>query len=125
MTKKDTGKTINENVREMRENFRDFGQNMWYVGLGAVATVEERSQGMFNGLIEKGKKFDERDKTFLEQTVTKASAQVRDFSKKVEDGFKGGTRMVLNRFGIPTHEQIQDLIQRVDKLNAKVDKLSA
>lgn len=125
MTKKDTGKTINENMREMRENLRGFGQNMWHVGLGAVATVEERGHDMFNELREKGEKFDKRDKTFVEDTFSKATTQVREFGKKVEDGFKGGTRMVLNRFGIPTHEQIQDLIERVDKLNAKVDKLSA
>ena len=126
MTKKETTrKTIKENVEEMRENLRDFGQNVWFAGLGAVATVEEKGSGMVQDLIDRGKKFEEREETFVKKTLDQANEQVKTFGKKLEDTVKDGTRVVLNRFGVPTHGQIQDLIDRVDKLNAKVDKMSA
>ncbi len=126
MTKKETTrKTIRENVDEMRDNLRGFGENVWFAGLGAVSAVEEKGSGMFQDLIDRGKKFDEREETFVKKTVERANDQIKDFSRKVEGTFKDGTRAVLNRFGVPTHGQIQDLIDRVDKLNAKVDKLSA
>lgn len=126
MTKKEAAhKTVRQNMNEMRDNLRDLSKNVWFAGLGAVAMVEEKGSSMVNDLIDRGKQFDEREETFVKKTVHKANDQVKSLGKKVEDTFKDGTRVMLNRFGVPTHEQIQDLIERVDKLNAKVDKLGA
>lgn len=103
----------------------ELGRNVWLAGLGAVMNLEEEGSRYFRELVEKGRKFDERDKTPVEKTFHEATARVREFTGKVETGVRDATRPVLNRFGIPSHDQIQELIDRVDRLNEKIGKEKA
>ncbi len=112
-------------IGKIGRGLRELGEDVIHVGLGALATAEEKGGNLVNDLLEKGKNRDDRDETLIEKSLHRAADQFKGLGGRIERGVKGGTESVLNRVGIPTHDQLEDLIERVDKLNTKVDKLNA
>ncbi len=114
-------------------------RDVWMAGIGALSSVEEAGQAVFDELVRKGETWErESRQKLLSAGATaagaaegaKATAQdlarapVRlaagaeaQIQRMVEDSVEG----VLHRIGVPTHEEVQDLIRRVDALTRKVE----
>jgi|GEM_PF-438951 len=123
----------------LAENARE----VWMAGIGALSTVEEAGQAVFDELVKKGELWERESRQKLvgakQQAGTaaeKAVAAAQDLGKKpgqlaaeaeaqlqriVEDTVEG----VLHRLGVPTHEEVRELIRRVESLSGKVDTLTA
>jgi poly(hydroxyalkanoate) granule-associated protein len=123
----------------LAENARD----VWMAGIGALSTVEEMGAGLFQQLVHKGEHWEQESRKKLTAATKQAGAAVEgaratagDLGQKplawtsavearverlVEESIEG----VLHRMNVPTHDEVQDLIERVTTLSAKVDVLSA
>lgn len=107
-----------------REDLSAAGRDVWLASLGAVALLEKESRTMFEALVEKGKTFETREKSMLDQLVQQAAGQVKMIGHRVESGLQDTSKAVLQRFGVPSHAEINALIARVEQLTAKVEAIS-
>ncbi len=119
---------IDMNIRarlgKTREDLAEAGRDVWLASLGAVALIEKEGRSMFAALVEKGKTFETREKGAVDRMIDDAAGQVRTIGKKVESGLQETSKAVLQRFGIPSHAEINSLIARVEQLTAKVEAIS-
>lgn len=121
----------------------DSAREVWMAGIGALSTVEEIGAGFFDQLVKKGENWEQESRKKLTAATKQAGAAVEgarataeSLSQKplawssaveaqveriVEESIEG----VLHRMNVPTHDEVQDLIQRVSTLSGKVDALSA
>ena len=121
----------------------DSAREIWMAGIGALSTVEEAGAEWFDGLVKKGEHWERESRKALTAATKQAGAAAEgakqtagDLAKKplqwssaaeaevqriVEQSVEG----VLHRMNVPTHDEVQDLIQRVQTLTGKVDALSA
>jgi poly(hydroxyalkanoate) granule-associated protein len=107
-----------------RQDLSDAGRDMWLAGLGALATIETRGRQTFESLVEKGKTFETTEHTTVDRVWQDATGRVRALGHRVESGLEETSRTILQRFGIPSHDEITALIARVEQLTAKVEALS-
>lgn len=112
-----------DNARKARKETIKAGRNVWLAGLGAVAYADEEARGLFDRLVNKGETFEKEDRFGVGKAVDKAGSEVRDFGQKIESGVQDTVGGVLHRAGVPTQEEIRILIDRVEKLTAKVEAL--
>ena len=123
----------------LAENARE----VWMAGIGALSTVEEMGAGLFQQLVRKGEDWEQESRKKLTAATRQAGAAVEgarataeSLSQKplawssaveaqverlVEESIEG----VLHRMNVPTHDEVQYLIERVTALSGKVDALSA
>lgn len=121
------------------ENARE----VWMAGIGALSTVEEAGQAIFDELVRKGEQWERESRQRLlgakeqaESAAGRARTAAQELGRKpgqlaaeaevqvqriVEESVEG----VLHRIGVPTHDEVRDLIHRVESLTGKVDALTA
>lgn len=107
-----------------REELSEAGRDVWLAGLGAVSLLEKESRTIFQNLVEKGKTFETREKSTVDRMLQEAADQVRTIGRQVESRLQDTSKAVLQRFGVPTHAEINALIARVEQLTAKVEAIS-
>ena len=110
--------------RTLREDLSEAGRGVWLASLGAVALIEKEGRSTFEMLVEKGRTFETRERPTLDRMFQNAADQMKALSKRVESGLQDTSRMVLQRFGVPSHAEINSLITRVEQLTAKVEAIS-
>lgn len=111
-------------TRTLREDLSEAGRDVWLASLGAVALIEKEGRSTFELLVEKGRTFETRERTTIDRVLQEAAGQVRALGKRVESGLQDTSKMVLQRFGVPSHAEINALIARVEQLTAKVEAIS-
>lgn len=115
---------IRSRLGKTRQEISEAGRDVWLASLGAVSLLEKEGRTVFEMLVEKGKTFETREKSVLEGMLSEATGQVRAISKRVESGLQDTSKAVLQRFGVPSHAEINALIARVEQLTAKVESIS-
>jgi poly(hydroxyalkanoate) granule-associated protein len=111
-------------ARTLRDDLSEAGRDVWLASLGAVALIEKEGRTTFEMLVDKGKTLETREKGMLDRLLQDATGQVRALGKRVESGLQETSQMVLQRFGVPSHAEINALITRVEQLTAKVEAMS-
>src|SRR5512135_3715189 len=115
---------LKSRLDKTREEISQAGREVWLASLGAVSLLEKEGRTMFERLVEKGKTFETREKSVIEGMINEATGQVRALGKQVEDRLQDTSKAVLQRFGVPSHAEINALIARVEQLTAKVESIS-
>ncbi len=115
---------IRSRLEKTREDLSEAGRDVWLASLGAVALIEKEGRTAFAALVEKGKTFETRERSVLDRMVHDAAGQMRAIGKRMESGLQDTSKAVLQRFGVPTHAEINSLIARVEQLTAKVEAIS-
>jgi poly(hydroxyalkanoate) granule-associated protein len=111
----------------MAANIRESANHIWLAGLGAYAKTQEEGEKLFESLIKEGEKFEKQARKTAEARIEEAKGKVIEFRNKatqqidrLEDLFQERVAHVLNRLGIPTQEDIQELAKRVEDLNQSI-----
>ena len=111
----------------MAANIRESANHIWLAGLGAYAKTQEEGEKLFQSLIKEGEKFEKQARKTAETRFEEAKGKVIEFRGKaseqfdrLEDLFQERVAQVLNRMGIPTQEDIQELSKRVEALNESI-----
>ncbi|MCC8987749.1 MAG: phasin family protein [Candidatus Contendobacter sp.] len=125
MAKKGKGETN----RPLSQSIQDSAHLIWLAGLGAFAKVGEEGGKLFETLIKEGEKVEKKARdaasATLEEVQEKAGetrGKVADTWDKVEQLFEDRLARVLNRMGVPSHDELQALTQRVDELQEMIKK---
>lgn len=112
--------TLKEGVGNFAADVQNNGRRVWLASLGMLSTVDERSRRAFEELVEKG----EARKVRLDASVDEALGKVKDFQGDVEQQVNARVGRTLERFGVPSSQQIQQLMDRVEQLHSKVEQLA-
>ncbi|MCH8568102.1 MAG: phasin family protein [Balneolales bacterium] len=113
------------------ESLTGKAREVWLAGLGALASVEEEGSKVFNKLVDKGEKFEERGKKQLDEAYDDLNKTYKEFETKLKSTFSkaegeidDNLQELVHKMGVPTQEEIKELTSQVEKLVKKVDQLS-
>ncbi len=101
------------------------GREVWLASLGTALVVGEEGRKMFDQLVKEGRRMQNRQKARVSDRVEEFGQQVRTVGDQVQAGVRDAMATALHRFDIPTHDDIQALLSRVEQLSAKVRTLNA
>lgn len=112
------------------QSVRESAHLIWLAGLGAFTKVSSEGGKLFETLVKEGEKVEERTReatadaleTVKEQTG-ETRGRVIETWDKVEQIFEDRLNQVLGRLGVPSSDDLQDLTQRIDALQARLDEL--
>jgi polyhydroxyalkanoate synthesis regulator phasin len=112
-------KKIQANMGNFRGDVLDAGRNVWLVGLGILATVEKLSREQIGILMEKGSATGDR----FQKLAKDVSDRLPIPMDRVNDLVKQGPKLGLTRLGVPSKDEINTLIERVEQLTQKIDEM--
>lgn len=108
----------------LREEVTEAGRTLWLAGLGAARRAEEEGRGLFDTLVERGRKVEKKQFKAIDRTLAETGRRVRDLSGRVQVRFEDRVRETLNRLGVATREDVQGLAGRLEALDRKVEKIA-
>ncbi|MCP5425908.1 MAG: phasin family protein [Gammaproteobacteria bacterium] len=120
------------NGKEQRPQFVvDYARRIWLAGLGAFTRAETEGSKLFEYLVTEGEKFESSTRKVasgkIEEMLGKvdaAKSKASDTWDRVENMFEDQLSGVLNRLGVPTTQDIEDLSKRVEALHESIKSLS-
>ena len=119
---------IKGDFENLSQDLRKGGRQVWLASLGAVSLVDEQGRALlgerFGELVEKGETRREQLRGSAREAFEKVSTKVKDLGREVETETTERVGRALERFGVPSSSQIQQLIAQVEQLNSKVEKLA-
>lgn len=120
--------SLKGNLENFSQDLRQSGRQVWLAGLGAMSVVDEQGRAFFGEgigeLVEKGEARRRRLENDARQAFEKVGSKVKQLGRKIETRTSSRVESTLERLGVPTSSQIQQLIDRVEQLNTKVEKLA-
>jgi poly(hydroxyalkanoate) granule-associated protein len=128
MADKVKGKTHPEHKRDLKtigHDAAEAGRNVWLASLGAVAEVETEARSLVGSLIERGKKFEERQKKTFERTVDETTERAKKLGTRLQKRAEAGVTTALERVGVPTRHDLALLNSRLETLSEHLDTLAA
>lgn len=121
---------LKNDVTRIGNEVKDAGRSVWLAGLGAFSEAESQGRAFFDNLVEKGRKTQDARKKDLEEALSGTNRRIRRVgewftgtAEQAVDRVSGITNETLQRFGVPTYEDIRTLNERVAELNRKVEAL--
>jgi len=135
MVKKLKALAANAGDKQFAKTVRDSAQQIWLAGLGAFAKAQAEGSKVFDALVKEGQSIHSRTREAAESKVnamtstlgkmaTKATNQATGGWDKLEQVFEERVARALNRIGVPTNKDINNLAKRVEELTASVQKLT-
>jgi poly(hydroxyalkanoate) granule-associated protein len=123
---------LKRDVEKLSREARVAGRKVWLAGLGAYAEAEEQGRSLFEELVDKGRTVQKKQQQFLDETFGGSRRRVKAVTEwftgtfdLVVDRASGLATETLQRFGVPTYEDIRTLNERVAELNKKVETLGS
>lgn len=112
------------------QSVRESAHLIWLAGLGAFARVSLEGGKLFDALVKEGEKVEERTRgaaagalEAVREQTDPARGKVVETWDRVEQIFEGRLARVLGQLGVPDHDDLQELVQRIDALQARIDEL--
>ena len=126
----DTQNETGQQERKLQDDLKESAHRIWLAGLGALAAAEEEGSKVFSRLVDRGRDVEakgrveakdqfDKAKDQFDKAKAKAGSTWDDLSGKVDEAVTSA----LHRLGVPTRDEIRNLTQKVEELNAKVDLL--
>lgn len=114
---------------------KDSAQQIWLAGVGAFSKAQQEGNKVFEALVREGNSIQKRTMRVTEDKVNEVTSKIGKIAgrvqhqangtwDKLESVFEERVERALKRLGVPTHNEIAELTQRVEKLTASVNKLS-
>jgi len=127
MTKK-TENTSLIDIKDMEKNVSDTARQIWLAGLGALASAKDEGVKIYDTLVEKGTEFEKKGKKEIEALLESAKSMAKETENsvtgKVNETIDDTVKNVLERFDIPSRDEVKTLISKVETLAKKVEELS-
>lgn len=106
-------------------------REIWLAGLGALSAVEQEGSKLFKSLVNRGSEFEKKRKEQINELWEDVSDTYKDVENRIGDSFEKAEekvekniRSIVSGMGIPTRKEVKDLTEKVDKLAARLEKLS-
>ena len=115
---------------QLSQSVRESAHLIWLAGLGAFTKVSVEGGKLFETLVKEGEKVEERTREAATGVLEAAREQtgetrgrVVETWDRVEQIFEDRLTRVLGQLGVPNHEDLRELTQRIDALQARLDEL--
>lgn len=112
-------------------NIVNISRFLWLISLGTCSKLEAKGSALFETLVKEGEKFEDHTKQVADERIDGVKNRIEEVKDKaidtwdkVEEAFEQQLAVVLNRLGIPTHEDVSELSKRVEALNQSVKELN-
>lgn len=115
---------IIETVEEKGSVLVDNGRKVVLAGLGVVTLAQEELTQLFNDLVDRGAKTEQKTRKLVNKQVQTRQKEARKASKRVESEVEKRFEDVLHRMNVPSKNDIEKLSRKVSTLNKKVNELS-
>jgi poly(hydroxyalkanoate) granule-associated protein len=126
-----TNQQKTSNPENLQDELAERGRDVWLAGLGALATVEEEGTKLFNRLVDRGQEFEEERRHEFEEATEKvreqsdeALTQLEEAGEETQSMLSESVSSALERFGVPTRKEVDDLADKVDHLSQQVEELA-
>jgi poly(hydroxyalkanoate) granule-associated protein len=130
---KPAGQDTTENG-QLAAAVKESASQIWLAGLGAFAKAQEEGGKVFEALVKEGKGIQKRTREMAEERLGEVagrfgkvaggvSKQATHSWDRLEQVFEDRVARALNRLGVPTNADVQELIARVETLTASVQAL--
>lgn len=115
---------------------KDSAQQIWLAGLGAFSKAQEEGGKAFESLVKEGMTIQRKTQAVAEERISEATSRVSSMATdisskaagqwdKLENIFEERVAKALNKLGVPSARDVEALIERIDALNAHVQRLSS
>ena len=112
---------------------KDSAQQIWLAGLGAFSKAQEEGGKAFESLVKEGLSIQRKTQAVAEERISEATHRMSGMATeisskaagqwdKLENIFEDRVAKALNKLGVPSARDIDALIERIDALNALVQK---
>lgn len=113
---------------------KESAQQIWLAGLGAFSKAQQEGSKVFEGLVKEGLSIQRKTQAVAEERIADATSRMSTMANditskasgqwdKLETIFEDRVSRTLNKLGVPTAQDIDALIARIDELNRNVQKL--
>ena len=103
---------VTNSYRKLQDGLFESTRKLWLAGLGTLSVVEEEGTELFDELVKKGRKIEEKSRKRLGQTKAELESGTDELAEKLDRQVSG----VLQKMGVPSRAQVQDLTVRVEQL---------
>lgn len=115
-------------------NIKESAQQIWLAGLGAFAKAQQGGGKVFESLVQEGLSVQRKTQAVAEERIADATNRVTGMANditakatgqwdKLESIFEERVSRALNKLGVPTAQDIELLIARIEELNRHVQAL--
>lgn len=120
MAKKPKGKP-HKDPENLLEKTMNSGHQVFLAGIGALVKATEEGPKLFKSLVEGGAARATHTETKAEQNTENSASEDNPLEQRLEERID----RVLNRSGIPTNKDIQELFKQMEALRKSVNELIA
>lgn len=131
-----------ENTASVLTDVKHYSRQIWLAGLGAYAKAGKEGVGYIKGLVSAGEGVEQKGKKLVTVQVEAANSQLDSVKQtvsnnvtsvkskvevqidKLEKLFDRRVASALNRFGIPSRQDVDALSAKLDVLNALVARVA-
>lgn len=115
-------------IKDMEKNVSETARQIWLAGLGALSSAKDEGTRLYDSLVSKGEEFEKKGKKEIESLVDSVKTMAKDtenkVASKVNETMDDAVKQVLDRFDIPSRDEVKSLINKVEALTKKVEELS-
>jgi poly(hydroxyalkanoate) granule-associated protein len=115
-----------DQTRKGTQAVLDSAHQIWLAGLGAFSMAQEEGSKLFENLVKQGEQVEKRTRKAAGERLQAVTSQTSGTWDKLEQVFEDRVSRSLNRLGVPTKKDVDQLAKRVSELsravNALVDK---
>lgn len=115
---------------------KDSAQQIWQAGVGAFNKAQAEGSKALEALVKEGVSLQRKTQSVAEEKISEATSKMSNMATdissrasgqwdKLESIFEDRVAKALNKLGVPSAKDVNDLIARIDELNKSVQKLAA
>src|SRR5450759_1187001 len=117
---------------QLAKQVMDSAEKIWLAGLGAFARAQDEGGKVFDTLVAQGKEIEKKTRQVAGKAVENAKAQASETMgkaagkwDKLEQVFEDRVHRSLNRLGVVSSNDVEDLTRQVSELSESVRTLIA
>ena len=115
---------------------KESAQQIWLAGLGAFSKAQEGGGKVFEALMKEGLSIQRKTQAAAEEKISEATSKMANMATdiqskaghqwdKLENIFEDRVAKALNKLGVPSARDMDDLSARIDELNNSLQKMNA
>ena len=114
---------------------KESAQQIWLAGLGAFSKAQEEGGKVFETLVKEGLSIQRKTQAVAEGKISEATSKITNMATdiqskaghqwdKLENIFEERVAKALNKLGVPSAKDLDDLNVRIDELNKSLQKMN-
>ncbi len=99
---------------------KDLIKKTYYMGLGAIASIQDKAEEIANQLIEKGELKENEKPEFIKDLVEEGEK----FKSNLDEKIQSAVDSAIKKLNIPTKKEIEDINKKIDQIINELHKES-